>query len=398
VDSCAVDPGTGLRADPFSTLNRAITTVAAGATLVVQTGSYPERFNVGKALTLEASDGPVLIGQYYEGTRDICLPITDESCGPAPDVPFSCNGNHSSVGARIYYPARGPGDSQLSCGRPFPLVIYSHGNRFGALCSGSNPGPVNRDYLQAEGILAPLASAGVIVVSVDTSAQGDALGKGQILLNTIAFARDENERQGSLLQNAVDMDRVGLAGHSTGGAGAVHAALSLQRESCSTTLRLKTVRAAALSLLAPDAAPLPVPGTATLIIYGTNDMEQVDDFPLLDYGRASPPKRLIEVIGANHYGYTDDICLSPPEDRTSEVGGVTGREARARQQRAARDYVHAFFSVQLQGDQSQSDYLLQRTGQQCDNPGNPPSCGFPRHFIDELETLNVAVRVCSCAQ
>lgn len=111
---------------------------------------------------------------------------------------------------------------------------------------------------------------------------------------------------------------------------------------------------------------------------------------------ANPPKHLVVVTGANHYGYTDGICIALPCDNPSQVGGATGQEAHARQQRTARNYVRAFFSSYLRGDATELDYLLQQSGQQCNNPGNPPACGSPRRRLDELDRLNVAVSVCSC--
>jgi hypothetical protein len=136
-----------------------------------------------------------------------------------------------------------------------------------------------------------------------------------------------------------------------------------------------------------------------LIIYGTKDTQQVHDDPLQVYGMAGRPKHLVVVTGANHYGYTDGICIAPPYDNPSQVGGVMGPEAHARQQRAAGDYLEAFFSYYLPyllPDTSKLDYLRQQAGQQCGNPGNPPTCGSPVHRFTDLDSLNVGVSVCSC--
>src|SRR5262249_45297709 len=163
------------------------------------------------------------------------------------------------------------------------------------------------------------------------------------ILNTLAFARDENARSGSRLAGAVDMSRVGLAGHSTGGGAAIEAANCLQGN-CLPRLNLGGIRAAALGLVAPGSftassfTPFHAP---ILVIYGTRDSQQVVDQPIDIYGFANQPKHLVVVIGANHFGYTDGICLAPPNDNPSEVGGVTGQEAQARQQHTARNYVRA---------------------------------------------------------
>jgi len=134
-----------------------------------------------------------------------------------------------------------------------------------------------------------------------------------------------------------------------------------------------------------------------LVIYGTNDTQQVHDDPLKIYGMASPPKYLVIVTGANHYGYTDGICCAEG-DGYSQVGGpnVIPQEAHRRQQQAAGDYLEAFFSVYLLGDVSKLYYRFQQGEEQCGNPGNPPACGSPVRRFTDLDALNVGVSVCSC--
>ncbi|MBI3952173.1 MAG: hypothetical protein HY314_17125 [Acidobacteria bacterium] len=75
---------------------------------------------------------------------------------------------------------------------------------------------------------------------------------------------------------------------------------------------------------------------------------------------------------------------------------MTGPEAHARQQRAAGDYIEAFFSRYLLGDSTKLDYLVQQSGQQCGYPGSPPTCGSPVRRFSDLDALNVGVSVCSC--
>jgi hypothetical protein len=152
-----------------------------------------------------------------------------------------------------------------------------------------------------------------------------------------------------------------------------------------------------VGLLAPayegvSASPFPM-----LVIYGTNDTpNQVGDGPLKVYGHANAPKHLVVLTGANHFGYTDSICIAPPNDNASTVGGATGLEAQRRQQRAAGDYLDAFFSVYLRGDMAKLGYLMQQGGDQCGYPGNPPACGSPARRFSDLDFLNVVVSVCSC--
>lgn len=76
VDRCAFGGGDGSRDNPYNTLPRAVAEALPGSTLVVQTGTYPERFNIQKNLTITAVGGPVRIGQPLS-TQRICQ-ITGE--------------------------------------------------------------------------------------------------------------------------------------------------------------------------------------------------------------------------------------------------------------------------------------------------------------------------------
>src|SRR5262249_26354946 len=105
---------------------------------------------------------------------------------------------------------------------------------------------------------------------------------------------------------------------------------------------------------------------------------------------------LVVITGANHYGYTDGICLASPNDNASAVGGATGSEAQRRQQRAAGDYLVAFFSVYLRVNVDKLGYFMQQGGDQCGYPGNPSVCGSPARHFSDLDFLSVVVSICSC--
>jgi len=409
VNACAPGSGDGSQPKPYNALGRAVTEAKPGSTLVVQGGSYTEPLTIPtpnpKNLTITASGGPVMVGGYYVGIQETCVPLLDLTCILGLDFldpsAIKCASDPPGVRARVYYPAAAPGDAPVACGGPFPLIVYAHGNRFDSerLCDWSHPGPRRDDYLQAGGLLTRLAAAGFIVISVDVSwfPQNDQL-KAAIILNTIAYARDENARSGSRFKGAVETSRVSLAGHSRVGAAVVQAAQLLQTDPsfCSPSLHLDGVQIGALALLAPgqDADPVKAP---VLVIYGTNDTQQVMDDPLKLYGSANAPKHLVVITGANHYGYTDRICLAPSNesDDESEVGGAAGPEAQRRQQRAAGDYLEAFFSLYLRGDAAKRGYLQGR--EQSGYPGNPPTCGSPSRRFSDLDSLKVAVSVCSYA-
>ena len=203
--------------------------------------------------------------------------------------------------AKVYYPSKDPGGGQIACGGPFPAVVYTHGRRNPnwALCPGwSNPGPVHQDYRQADGILSRLAAAGIIVISVDNSwGWVDPSARGSIVINTLAYLRDQNQ-PGGWLEGSVDLQRVGLSGHSLGGAAAVYAAVEY-RNPPFDALNLSNVQIQALGVIAPGwcrAFGSPPDGVPMLVIHGTNEhIIQVGDTPVELYGEGNGPKHLVVV-------------------------------------------------------------------------------------------------------
>ena len=229
VDSCADVPGEGSQSNPYRTLPMAVAEAALGDAIIVQSGSYPESLAIGNKLTIAASGGPVLVGAYHAASAEVCVPITDFFGRVLPQG--SCPERHESphVNAKLYYPSRD--GREMACGGAFPAIVYAHGFRFPewVLCDGAAPGEVHEDYRQAEGILRRLAAAGIIVISVDNSAadqQGltSESGRTSIILNTIAYLRDENQTPDSFLKGVVNLSLLGLAGHSAGGRAAMLAA------------------------------------------------------------------------------------------------------------------------------------------------------------------------------
>ncbi len=112
------------------------------------------------------------------------------------------------------------------------------------------------------------------------------------------------------------------------------------------------------------------------------------------------------ITGANHYGYTDGICIANTDvDPASTVGGLTGPGAHALQQQTAGNYIHAFFSHYLQGISGKIEYLIQEGEQQCiAYPTeftcivHPTNSGQPLLLFEDLVDLNVEVSICSCTE
>jgi dienelactone hydrolase len=193
------------------------------------------------------------------------------------------------LNGRVWYPV---GDG------PFPLVLIVHGNH--AAGRFSDPGYA---YLGGH-----LASHGYIAVSVDENflngnLLGDALGKESplrawLLTEHVAQWEAWNSAPEFPLASRVDLDRVGLIGHSRGGEAAALAAAMLQ-ENCAPVdgrinpsledNRISAVVAVAPSdaLYQPCGSPAELQGTSFLTINGAMDADVGTYFGLAQYGRTT---------------------------------------------------------------------------------------------------------------
>lgn len=405
VNRCANGPGTGTTGNPYETVLRAVESSAQGSTLVIAPGSHPEAFTSTLARTFTAPSGGVVIGGVSAGVREVCIPLWEEDClGNLPDPDFvSCRVNPPGLRARLYFPTNQPGGTSLVCAQPLPILLYGHARRgcSAAFCTFGNPGPPQDDYTTMDEVLGAIAVDGFLVLSIDLTYNQGSLSSSKpgSLLHGLAYVRDENSTAGAFLEGRVDMNRIVFMGHSSGGVAAVQAANALVDGGhlCVQALGLGGLTPAAVVLLAPGGASLPEANYPLLVFHGTNETEmQVGSDPLDVYGAAPGPKHLVVITGANHYGYTDNICFEEPCDHPCQVGGTTGAEAQRRQQVTAARYSVAFLSRYLELDTTYDPNILGSGPERCSHPGDPPGCNNPVSPIAEVAALGVQVSVCSC--
>lgn len=418
VDTCAENGGNGTAQYPFNKVSDAVEQVklepGKWSNISIKSGTYAETMVVdiplNKPLTLTASGGPVVIGapipMYTDvGITETCIDISrslyneiktnHERGGHRTLENPSCGfDNGVAVKAKVYYPLNE--DGEMPCGQ-LPVVIYAHGRRIEewSVCSGNSIDLAN-DYQRIDGILSYLAKAGIVVVSVDFSLTRwvGASFRERILYKTIEFLCAENKSGTNIpiLKWKLDLMRIGLLGHSTGGLAAIMVAQNIasQQNLCTTGIKI-----AAVGLIAPagdshDAVFLgEPPDVPMLVIHGTNELfdasctTQVKDQPVRIYEQAKIPKHLVAIKGANHFGYYDDLCfmdLNYPEkggcvDNRSSIGSDL-------QQHTARNYVQAFFSHYLMGSVTLNQYLPYLTNATlC----NPPSGDYPSWDLTKKE-------------
>jgi len=68
VDSQADCPGDGSQSNPYCILSTAIRAAASGDVIIVKNGFYSESLVINQQITITASDGPVIVGRWPQGT------------------------------------------------------------------------------------------------------------------------------------------------------------------------------------------------------------------------------------------------------------------------------------------------------------------------------------------
>jgi hypothetical protein len=262
---------------------------------------------------------------------------------------FTRPATHSAI---IFYPATAEGDSQpFAAGGPFPVIVYGHGRRWPSCfssfgwdaCPGA-PTDTNQDYRQLSGILSHLARWGFVCIAADLSWLAPEFGIDDwvwVFADAGGYLAAENARAGSPFQGQLNTATVQVMGHSTSGIAAIEVAAGGQ------------LAVGTLGLLAPaggsgtvgSVAPKPV-----MVLRGTNDTGPFGDGGESDdvYAAAGPPKHMITIDGANHFGFSDALCiLADPAATISQ----------ADQQRIAKAYLTAFLRRYVQGVLAVQDYL-----------------------------------------
>ncbi|GGV18460.1 hypothetical protein GCM10010182_44860 [Actinomadura cremea] len=157
---------------------------------------------------------------------------------------------------------------------------------------------------------------------------------------TVAWARDEDARAASPLKNKIDTGSLVLLGHSFGGA----AGLTLTTGACAPPFcAAPAARPAELkgaALFGTNNSPPggtggpPVANTVPVaLVQGTADGIAAPAAAEGTYGAIqSPPKMLVSVTGANHYGITDaqNPAGAAPDPSPQTVSQETGIKASAR--------------------------------------------------------------------
>ena len=307
---------------------------------------------------------PLEEGPFEVGYEVVDIPLSDDCEEDIVDCP-------SEIPAIIYYPARANGLARrVARGGPFPLIVFGHASRdsdpgaFGVdLCPGA-PEDITQDYRQLSGILSHLASRGFVTIAPDLSWISGYYGViGAAHPNRVGALRDainymigENGRGQSRFHNKIRTTGIGAMGYSAGGSSTVILGTDGSVPNIEAMVLIAPVDVTwwgspPASVVIDSFAPNPVlilDGTADTGLFGCCPYGR--DAPADIYEGAGATKYLVTIDGANHYGYTDDICLEPPGDGDADI-------SQANQRKIAKAYITAFFEWHLRGTMGMDEYL-----------------------------------------
>jgi hypothetical protein len=246
---------------------------------------------------------------------------------------------------------------------PFPLVLIVHGNH----------GPTDPSYPGYDYFLDLLASHCMIVVSVEEDflngrVAGEMDARGIVLLRHLQLWREWNQTPGNRFFGKVDMNKIGLAGHSRGGEAIVAAhRLNTTDHRPADPLQNFGFNIKALYSIAPvdgqfDGGPITLQGGADYYsMHGSHDGDVFNFGGLRMYNRAYPvnnstsnTKGFVFVHGANHGQWNSrwETCceqgLAPlPFPLISSND----------QKQIGKAYMSSFFQMSLKGNTGYKHFL-----------------------------------------
>lgn len=217
-----------------------------------------------------------------------------------------------------------------------PLIIFGHG-RYG--------GGVPTNYLGMTNLMNHLASWGYICVSINfdvfhqlqSSYSWGIPHRGELFLHAIYRMAQLNTDTSSIFYDKIDTSKIALIGHSRGGGGAISAVnQNLSQGSPRTIVALATLSPVDFGT---DALQAAIPHIS---LYGTWDGDLLDgEGPRIwDEGVRTAHKEFVEIYGANHFNFTDDI------DYINEVEEIPRED----QKEIAQGFINAYFDVYGRGN------------------------------------------------
>jgi dienelactone hydrolase len=283
------------------------------------------------------------------------------------------------VRGSVYYPAQDDGEGQpfnerlAELGR-VPIVFVAHGNhatrhnpsnREEEACSAPETWPTIPNYKGYRYFQAALAKTGIIAVSVDcnvTNCVGLSVAnieaRADLIIGSIDYFKTLDSTSGSTFENRIDLNRVGLMGHSRGGEAVVLVpeVISLAGVNIRSVISLAPTDVGASSGQPAGYAFM------TILPAGDRDVRSNDGAKFYDQAKPTPFRSQLYVHEANHNFFNREWVL----DDGQYVGALAGYSkpprtgplmTRYQHERVLDVYGCAFFRATLQGHRSMLAFL-----------------------------------------
>jgi len=303
---------------------------------------------------------PSQLGPHPVATTSYNLPNTITIT--ATELGMTTTDTNVHLWAVVFYPGTSPGANRPVAPGHHPLIIYLHGNHGIWIDSMGNHicgPPTGNPVLNHEGynyILERLASHGFIAVSInanDLNCKSDRIvARGKLVLHHLGLWKDWNDpikpdsTFNGRFYNHVDLDKIGLAGHSRGGEGVVSA--YLENQSSGLGFNIKAVH----SISPVDFDGFVLVDVPYYVLMGAADGDVSDFEGARIYDRAAPrtnahkmPKMQSYLYGANH-NWFNTVWFQ--DEGAPPFGGPT-RLTDVQQRDVERAMGMAFFREYMQG-------------------------------------------------
>ncbi len=277
------------------------------------------------------------IGRHDYALPSVPVPSTDTGPAPTDSLPLT---------ATIRYPAQYAGVDAPCAAGTFPLVVVMHGN------SG-----MENSYLGYNYLLDHLARLGFIAMSIYAPVGVMIETRAQSIHAHHGIMAQNNANPG-VFNGHVDLDQIGIAGHSRGAEAVVRAARINASEALGWHIR------AGISVAPTDYNHYGAPGIPLLVIYGANDGDVSGAWPdrtcFNIYDEAGRPRSFVFVYGGTHDRFNTEWASI---EASTELGwDITASDlpqliSLTDHENVAKGYCAAFFQAHLLGRAEQLEFF-----------------------------------------
>ncbi|HVM48818.1 MAG TPA: hypothetical protein VMU04_12375 [Candidatus Acidoferrum sp.] len=275
------------------------------------------------------------IGQHDYALGTVQVPSTDAGPVPTDSLPLT---------ATVRYPAQTAGVDAQCAGGTFPLIVVMHGN------SGYDNSYEGYNYL-----LDHLASQGFIAMSIYAPVGVMIETRARAILAHLGIMAQNNMSPG-LFQGHIDLNNLGICGHSRGGEAVVRAARINAAEGLGWHIQ------AGVSIAPTDYHHYGDAGIPLLVIYGSNDGDVAGTWPdrtcFNIYDETGRPRSFVFVYGATH-DYFNTVWAPTALSVESDIApsDVPHLISQTDHENVAKGYLTAFMQAHLLGRPEQMEYF-----------------------------------------